>query len=85
MEPKSFSQWKSENADLLDELEETSNQCGYCDGRGDCQCDCGDLHDCRHCDGTGKKQRDLAKEMYEKYLDDDKKKMERWGREPIHA
>lgn len=83
MQPKSFDQWKKDNADMLAELEANPDDCTSCDGTGNCQCDCGDQHDCAICDGTGKVNRDAAKKLYEKYLYDDKDKLERWAKEPI--
>lgn len=29
------------------------NDCATCGGSGECECECGDVHDCPDCDGTG--------------------------------
>lgn len=52
----SFNAWRSQNAELENELQkqfESQRNCEYCDGMGTHECDCGDTHDCHHCDGTG--------------------------------
>lgn len=80
MEPKSFEQWKLDNADLIADFEANPKECAYCVGMGECQCECGHVHECRNCDGTGKINRDVAQGLYQKYLAKDKEKLEQWNK-----
>ena len=86
MQPISFAQWKEENKEYLESLEadmQIAKYCDHCNGEGEHECNCGDIHDCHFCDGTGKEYgfdsiEKKARDIYESYLYADKKKLERW-------
>lgn len=54
-----FEDWRIANP----EMAELREECSYCNGDGDCTCDCGDKHDCAKCDGKG--EIDLSRGVYE--------------------
>lgn len=85
MTPKSFNQWKLENADMLADL--LPEDCDICEGSGEHDCECGHTHTCRACHGTGRLNgaKDVSRDLYENYLKKDKEKLARWGREPIRS
>lgn len=49
-----------------------------CDGTGEHECSCGDVHDCRSCDGSGKDGGVNIRGIYEETLRDEIKKLIAW-------
>ena len=66
-----YKEWL-EAYDITEEFEE----CSECNGDGDHECDCGDIHDCKACNGIG--QVSVQMEEYETYKRDTEKRLREW-------
>jgi DnaJ-class molecular chaperone len=69
-----FEEWKKRNPDI----EEDTDECPECNGEGEHECDCGDLHECGFCDGTGVVGGKTLQEIFYDQYKRDMKALERW-------
>lgn len=54
------------------------DKCPECDGSGNHTCECGDPHECGYCDGTGNEKGIRPKEIYQKELRDELRRLLLW-------
>ncbi len=86
MRTLSFEEWEAlpENQKLKEQLLEEETDCEECNGEGEHECECGDVHTCLACDGTGKEEygelsvEQAMKSIYKKQLADEKEKLNKW-------
>lgn len=72
-----YEEWinKPEVAEYLSEIA-VDEDCENCDGTGEHECDCGDVHDCHECNGSGTLLD--ARGVYEEDLRNEIRKMISW-------
>lgn len=56
--------------------DERFDECEVCNGEGDHECECGDVHECSNCHGAGKI--DNLKIGYDRMCKEEDKKWEEW-------
>lgn len=71
----SFEEWL---ADQPEEIREQKGECSTCNGTGECECSCGDVHDCGKCDGTGESEKSASKEQRKLYEAAKQADLKRW-------
>jgi hypothetical protein len=74
-------EWITANPKMLKGLVD----CEECDGSGEHECECGDVHECHACDGSGFQEGSSPIDKYIAQLDTDTGLIKRYYGESVHA